>query len=93
MTYEEIQRMFNQQFQYSTWFTSDGGFSNLTSDEMQLLKVIKKEATQYYKAELGLDLTNQAIRELLTTEQSERIVEFMKNRLKWYNENGFLLQS
>lgn len=89
---------FNDAFRYSEQFWGKSmfedffNFRTISADDQQLLDCIKEEATEYYSREFKVDLKRDYLRKALSKEQKERVVGFMKQRLLWYGENGFLLK-
>lgn len=64
----------------------------LSSEDKQLLQVIKDEAAEYFNPLFHVDMKYRLHRMALHQTQRDRVVGFMKERLKWYNENGYLVK-
>lgn len=81
-------------FEWNIPFQDDwGNFYRQSSYQNDpLYKTICTEATEYFNKAFGSDqMHDYQYRERLTKEQKDRVVEFMKSRLEWYGQNGFLL--
>jgi hypothetical protein len=79
---------------YSTYATPDFDIGTRESgDNRNLLKAIKNDTIEYFSGAMKKDLSYALTRRTLTKEERDRVVGFMKERLRWYGENGFLLPS
>lgn len=90
--YEQLFRAYSQQQQQQAYtYSSYAGTSPSRLDETdkKLLKQIKQDAVEYFEP-LGIKVGTGWERQRLSKEQKERVVEFIKNRLKFYEKEGFL---
>lgn len=79
---------FGGQDAFSQFYTHQDRFSK---EDKQLIKCIQAEAAEYYTKEFHVDISQKTVRQNLSKTDKERIFGFMKERLKWYGENGFLI--
>lgn len=66
-------------------------FSLKDKGDEQLLETIKKETIGFFNLTFHKNMNLPEVRKSLSEEEKEKVVEFMKKRLKHYNENGFLV--
>lgn len=97
MTEDDIRDAFNFAFtgtyndstNFSSWYTQS--FNSFNSQEQQLVDAIENEAKEYYGNLFKKNFNDKQIRKSLTEQEKVRVVEFMKSRLEYYNNNGFLI--
>ena len=83
MTLEEAYAMFG---------TTQGAFNNFYYVKNDpLYKQCIKDAVEYFEP-MGIKVGTTHTRIMLTKEQKERVLSFLKNRKKYYDENGLIMR-
>lgn len=62
-----------------------------TKAERPIYHQCLKDAIEYFESSTKIPISNKRTRERLTEPVKKRIVEFLKNRKKYYEENGLLI--
>jgi hypothetical protein len=74
-----------------SYFQSFNNFWSRSEFEIDpVLEQCKKDAIEYFE-NVGLRIGTTIGRLRLSKEQRERVIEFLKSRKKYYDENGFLM--
>lgn len=75
--------------QRQSFYGFPGGPQGREKGDQEVIDRCEKDAIEYFPS-LGLNLVSKRQRQMLSKENKERVVGFLKARLQYYQVNGFV---